>query len=40
MKFNFIASGITFDTDIDNAKEKLNEAIKEGVFGKNKTTVK
>lgn len=26
--------------DIDNAKEKLNEAIKEGVFGKNKTSVK
>lgn len=26
--------------DIDNAKEKLNEAIKEGVFGKNKTIVK
>lgn len=26
--------------DIDNAKEKLNEAIKEGVFGKNKASVK
>ena len=25
--------------DIDNAKEKLNEAIKDGVFGKNKTTI-
>lgn len=25
--------------DIDNAKEKLNEAIKDGVFGKNKTII-